>query len=84
MKLKKSLIDSPLKENVFVTIACLYSASPYQLPRNIDVNSIAKNSGVNLVQVTAGLHAIALVLLHAISLKNPLTDHKELRPLKLV
>lgn len=81
---EKCLIDSSLKANVLLTIACMFSASPYQLPRNIDVKSISKNSGINLVQVTTGLHAIAPVLLHAISLKNPMTDHKESRPIKIV
>lgn len=81
---EKSLIDSSLRSNVFLTIACLFSASPYELPRNIDAYSIAKNSGMNLVQTTAGFRAIAPVLLHAMSVKNPLTDHKEARPLKIV
>jgi len=81
-EVEKSMIDSSLQANVFLTIACLFSASPYQLPRNIDVKSIAKKSGMNLIQVTVGLHAIAPVLLYAISQNKSLTDPKEARPLK--
>lgn len=59
------IFESAQNTSLFQTIACLFSNSPYQLPRNIDVNSIAIKSGVNSVKVAAGLHAIAPVLLQA-------------------
>ena len=65
------IFESTQNTNLFQTIACLFSNSPYQLPRNIDVNSIAINSGVNSVKVAAGLHAIAPVLLQAFAQNNP-------------
>ena len=58
------------KTSIFQTIACLFSDSQYQLLRKIDVDSIARNSGMNVVQVTAGLHAIAPVLLKAFAKNN--------------
>ena len=65
------IFESTQNTSLFQTIACLFSNSPYQLPRNIDVNSIAINSGVNSVKVAAGLHAIAPVLLQAFAQNNP-------------
>jgi len=59
------IFESTQNTGLFQTIACLFSNSPYQLPKNIDVNSIAINSGVNSVKVAAGLYAIAPVLLLA-------------------
>ena len=81
---EKSLIDSSDKANVFLAIVCLFSASPYQLPRNIDVGSIAKNCDIGLVQVTTGLHAIAPVLLQAISQRKPMAAHSGSCSLKSV
>ncbi len=64
------LSESTRKSSVFQTIACLLSDSHHQLQRIIDVESMARNSGINQIQVTAGLFAIAPVLLKAFANNN--------------
>ena len=60
---------SSQKTSEFQTIASLFTKSHHQLLRNIDVDAIAKNTGIDSVQVTTGLHAIAPLLLHAYAQK---------------
>ncbi len=61
------LLESSRNTSLFQTLASLFSCSRYTLLRKIDIGSIARNTGMNPDQVTAGLHAIAPVLLHAIA-----------------
>ena len=65
-----SLCLSSRKTSEFQTIASLFTKSHYQLLRNIDVDAIAKNTGIDSVQVTNGLHAIAPLLLQAYAKKS--------------
>jgi hypothetical protein len=61
---------SSQKTSEFQTIASLFTKSHYQLLRNIDVDAIAKNTGIDAVRVTIGLHAIAPLLLQAYAQKS--------------
>ena len=47
----------------FQTIACLFTRSRYQMPRNIDLDAIAQHAGMAPERVTRGLHVIAPLLL---------------------
>ena len=53
----------------FQAIACLFSKSQYQLLRVIDVDAIARNTGINNDMVITGLRAIAPLLLQAYAQK---------------
>jgi len=61
---------SSQRTSEFQTIASLFTRSHHQLLRNIDVDAIAKNTGIDSVQATNGLHAIAPLLLHAYAQKS--------------
>ncbi len=61
------LFESTQKNSVYQTIACLLSRCSYELMRKIDIDSMSRNAGMNAAQVTAGLYAIAPVLLQAIA-----------------
>jgi len=61
------LLESSRNTSLFQTLASLLSDSQYMMLRKIDVESIARNTGIDSDQVKAGLHAIAPVLLHAVA-----------------
>ena len=69
-----NLVESTQRTSVFQTIASLFSDSHHQLLRKIDIDSIARQSGMNTDQVTAGLHAIAPVLLKAFAGKHKVRE----------
>lgn len=62
--------ESTRQSSVFQTIACLLSGAEYQLQRRIDIVSIARNTGLDGMQIMTGLHVIAPVLLKAFSEKS--------------
>ena len=64
------LLESSRNTSLFQTLASLFSDSHYTLLRNIDIESIVRKTGMNQERVTAGLHAIAPVLLHTIAYEN--------------
>lgn len=64
------LLDSSRNTSLFQTLASLFSDSQYTLFRKIDIESIARKAGMNPEKVTAGLHAIAPVLLQSIANEN--------------